>query len=105
MNRLDIIKQAAQKAKAKKLNTTVEELQFQESIVKLDARKVALKEEMRLHKKLTRSVQKAGHQTAGSLDCFKEENMYHSEKDTTRFLENSSYMDAYNANRSADGDY
>jgi|TARA_R110000782_G_scaffold96362_1_gene180853 hypothetical protein len=105
MNRLDIIKQAAQKAKAKKLNTTVEELQFQESIVKLDARKVALKEEMRLHKKLTRSVQKAGHQTAGSLDCFKEENMYHSEKDTARFLENSSYMDAYNANRSADGDY
>ena len=64
-----------------------------------------LKEEMRLHKKLTRSVQKAGHQTAGSLDCFKEENMYHSEKDTARFLENSSYMDAYNANRSADGDY
>jgi|TARA_R110000851_G_scaffold271736_3_gene424380 hypothetical protein len=105
MNRLDIIKQAAQKAKAKKLNTTVEELQFQESIVKLDARKVALKEEMKLHKKLTRSVQKAGHQTAGSLDCFKEENMYHSEKDTARFLENSSYMDAYNANRSADGDY
>jgi len=105
MNRLDIIKQAAQKAKAKKLNITVEELQFQESIVKLDARKVALKEEMKLHKKLTRSVQKAGHQTAGSLDCFKEENMYHSEKDTARFLENSSYMDAYNANRSADGDY
>jgi len=105
MNRLDIIKQAALKAKAKKLNTTVEELQFQESIVKLDARKVALKEEMKLHKKLTRSVQKAGHQTAGSLDCFKEENMYHSEKDTARFLENSSYMDAYNANRSADGDY
>jgi hypothetical protein len=105
MNRLDIIKQAAQKAKAKKLNTTVEELQFQESIVKLDARKAALKEEMKLHKKLTRSVKKAGHQTAGSLDCFKEENMYYSEKDTARFLENSSYMDAYNANRSADGDY
>jgi hypothetical protein len=105
MNRLDIIKQAAQKAKAKKLNTTVEELEFQETVRKLDERKAKIKEELKLHKKLTASVKKAGHQTAGSLDCFKEENMFYSEKDTERFLENSSYMDAYNANRSADGDY
>jgi len=105
MNRLDIIKQAAQKAKAKQQNTTVEELEFQETVRKLDERKAKIKEEMKLHKKLTRSVQKAGKQTASSLECFAPENMYYSEKDTERFLENSSYMDAYNANRSADGDY
>jgi hypothetical protein len=105
MNRLDLIKQAALKAKAKKLNTTVEELEFQETVRKLDERKAKIKEEMKLHKKLTRSVQKAGKQTASSLECFAPENMYYSEKDTARFLEGSSYMDAYNANRSADGDY
>jgi hypothetical protein len=105
MNRLDLIKEAALKVKAKKQNTTVEELKFQESIVKLDARKVALKEEIKLHKKLTRSVKKAGGQSVGSLELNSPENMYYSDKDTARFLENSSYMDAYNANRSADGDY
>jgi hypothetical protein len=31
--------------------------------------------------------------------------MYYSEKDTARFLENTSYVDAYNANKFADGDY
>ena len=42
---------------------------------------------------------------AGSLDFNREENMYYSEKDTAKFLENSSYMDAYNANKSADGEW
>ena len=105
MSRLDLIKKAALKAKAKKLNTTVEELEFQESIRKLDARKAKIKEEMKLHKKLTRSVKKAGKQTASSLECFAPENMYYSDKEVSSFIENSSYMDAYNANRSADGDY
>ena len=105
MNRLDIIKQAAQKAKAKKLNTTVEELEFQQIVANRDARKIKIKEEMKLHKRLTASVKKAGKQTASSLECNSPENMYYSDKDTARFLENSSYMDAYNANRSADGDY
>ena len=105
MSRLDLIKKAALKAKAKKLNTTVEELEFQESIRKLDERKAKIKEEMKLHKKLTRSVKKAGKQTASSLECFAPENMYYSDKEVSSFIENSSYMDAYNANRSADGDY
>ena len=105
MNRLDLIKKAALKAKAKKLNTTVEELEFQESIRKLDERKAKIKEDMQLHKKLTRSVKKAGKQTASSLECFAPENMYYSDKEVSSFIENSSYMDAYNANRSADGDY
>ena len=60
---------------------------------------------MKLHKKLTKSVKKAGKQTASSLECFAPENMYYSEKEVSSFIENSSYMDAYNANRSADGDY
>lgn len=105
MNRLELIKQAALKAKAKKENTTVEELEFQETVRKLDERKAKIKEEMKLHKKLTASVKKAGKQTASSLECNSPENMYYSEKDVSSFLENSSYMDAYNANRSADGDY
>lgn len=84
---------AAEKAQAKKQ----EEINFQASIIKLDNRKKALKEEMKLHKKLTASVKKAGHQAVGSLDLNSPENMYYSEKDTKRFLENSSIMDAYNA--------
>ena len=95
MNRLDIIKQAAEKAKAKRQ----EEIDFQASIIKLDARKKALKEEMKLHKKLTASVKKAGHQTVGSLDFNSPENMFYSEKDTARYLEGSSYMDSYNAHK------
>ena len=72
---------------------------------KLDERKAAKKAEMKLHKKLTASVKKAGKAMPGSLDFNRPENMYYSEKDTASYLEGSSYMDAYNANRSADGDY
>ena len=105
MNRLALIKQAALKAKAKKLNTTVEELEFQEAVRKLDERKAAKKEEMKLHKRLTAQVKKAGKDSVGSLDLNTPENMYYSDKDTQSFLEGSSYMDAYNANKFADGDY
>ena len=101
MDRLKMIQAAAEKAKAKRQ----EEADFQAAIVKLDARKAALKEEMKLHKKLTASVKKAGKSMPGSLDFNRPENMYYSEKDTARYLEGTSYMDAYNANKSADGDY
>ena len=101
MNRIEMIKAAAEKAKAKRQ----EEAEFQASIARLDARKAEKKAEMKLHKKLTASVKKAGHQMAGSLDFNREENMYYSEKDTAKFLENSSYMDAYKANKSADGEW
>ncbi len=43
MTRIELIRQAALKVKAKKLGTTVEELEFQESIVKLDKRKAEIK--------------------------------------------------------------
>jgi len=101
MDRLKMIKAAAEKARAKRQ----EEADFQAAIVKLDARKAAIKEEMKLHKKLTASVKKAGKAMPGSLDFNRPENMYYSEKDNARYLEGTSYMDAYNANKSADGDY
>ena len=113
MNRIELIKEAALKVKARKENTTVEELKFQESIVKLDARKVQIKaeekarrkEERKIAKDLSGQVKKAGHLKSGNLDFNRPENMYYSDKDNAKFLEGSSIMDAYNANRSADGDY
>ena len=101
MNRLALIKAVAEKQKKKR----EEEAEFQASIQRLDARKAAKKEEMKLHKKLTQQVKKAGKESPGSLDCFREENMYYSDKDTERYLEGTSYMDAYNANKSADGEW
>ena len=100
-NRLDLIKAAAEKAKKKR----EEEAEFQASIRRLDARKAAKKEEMKLHKRLTAQVKKAGKDSVGSLDLNTPENMYYSDKDTERYLESSSYMDAYNANKSADGEW
>ncbi len=97
MNRLEMIKKIAEKKN--------EEKSFQETIRALDARKAAIKEEVKLHKKLTRAVKKAGHQSVGSLDLNAPENMYYSDKDTERFLENSGIMDAYNANKFSDGDW
>ena len=82
-----------------------EEIEMKEIIKNLDERKKQVKEELKLHKKLTKSVKKAGKQMPGSLDFNSPENMYHSDKDIARYLEGTSYVDAYNANRSADGDY
>ena len=56
----------------KQLNQFKEEKEMQDIITNLDTRKAAIKEqqkeEMRLHKKLTASVKKAGKQMPGSLD-------------------------------------
>jgi CRISPR/Cas system-associated protein Cas5 (RAMP superfamily) len=80
-----------------------EEFEMKDIIQNLDARKAAIKikqkEEMKLHKKLTASVKKAGKQMPGSLDFNSPDNMYYSEKSTERFLENHSIMDAYNASK------
>ena len=64
-------------------------------IANLDARKAIIKEQS----KLTKQVKKAGKQSPGGLDCFKEENMYHSEKNISRYLEDSSIMHAYDASK------
>ena len=76
-----------------------EEFEFQDTIKKLDERKKQIKEEMKLHKKLTKSVKKAGEHMPGSLDFNSPENMYHSEKDVSRFLQDTTYMDAYHASK------
>ena len=76
-----------------------EELEMKDIIKKLDKRKKEVKEELKLHKKLTKSVKKAGKQMPGSLDFNSPENMYHSDKDVSRYLEDTSYMDAYNASK------
>ena len=68
-------------------------------IKKLDKRKKEVKEELKLHKKLTKSVKKAGKQMPGSLDFNSPENMYYSDKEVNRILEDTSYMDAYNASK------
>lgn len=54
------------------------------------------------YNKLTKSVKKAGHQSPGGLDCFKEENMYYTEKQTNDYLAGSSYMETYNAMKDQD---
>ncbi len=76
-----------------------EELEMKDIIKKLDKRKKEVKEELKLHKKLTKSVKKAGKQMPGSLDFNSPENMYYSDKEVSRFLEDTSYMDAYNASK------
>ena len=76
-----------------------EEYEFQDTIKKLDERKKQIKEEMKLHKKLTKSVKKAGKDMPGSLDFNTPENMYYSDKEVSRYLEDTSYMDAYNASK------
>lgn len=76
-----------------------EEMEMKEIIKNLDERKKQVKEELKLHKKLTKSVKKAGKQMPGSLDFNSPENMYYSDKEVNRILEDTSYMDAYNASK------
>lgn len=79
----------------KQLNQFKEEKEMQDIIANLNARKAIIKEQS----KLTKQVKKAGKQSPGGLDCFKEENMYHSEKNIERYLEGTSYMDAFAASK------
>jgi hypothetical protein len=83
-DRLKMIKQIAERKAA-------EAKSFKDTIRALDERKAVIK----AHQKLTKSVKKAGTQAPSSLECFSQENMYYSDKDTARFLEGSSIMDAY----------
>ena len=108
--RLAMIKKAAQRAEAKRTGVPLEEIEMKDVIQRMDNRKTKIKaeekarkiEQRKIAKDLTGQVKKAGHLSSGGLDFNRSENMYYSEKDTARFLENSSYMDAYNANKSAD---
>lgn len=90
MDRMKLIKQAAEKVQIKK------------AINNIASRKAAIKKEMQLHKKLTKSMKKAGHQAPSSLESFSEENMYYTEKETRDYLAGTSYMETYNAMRTQD---
>lgn len=79
-DRIALIKAAAQKVKEQK--------EFKDAVKKVYSRPKS---------KLTQSVKKAGHQAPGSLECFKEENMYYTEKETQDYIAGSSYMDTYNS--------
>jgi len=90
MTRLELIKKAAEKAQVKR------------AISNIATRKKSIKEEMKLHKKLTKSMNKAGHQAPSSLESFREENMYYTERETKDYLAGTSYMETYTAMRSQD---
>ena len=90
MSRIDIIKQAAEKA------------QIKQAINNVAARKAEIKAEMKLHKKLTKSVKKAEHLAPKSLEAFSEENLYYSDRETQDFLSGTSIMETYESMRSQD---
>jgi len=54
------------------------------------------------YNKLSASVKKAGHQSPGGLDCFKDENRVFSEKNTQKYLQSTSYFETYNAMKEQD---
>ena len=90
MSRLDIIKQAAEKAQIKK------------AINNVAARKAEIKAEMKLHKKLTKSVKKAEHLAPKSLEALSEDNLYYTDRETQDYLAGTSYMETYESMRSQD---
>ena len=54
------------------------------------------------YNKLSASVKKAGHQSPGGLDCFKDENRTYSDKEVRTYLDGTSYFETYNAMRGQD---
>jgi len=84
-SRLELIKEAAEKYK--------EEQEFKAVVKKVYSRPKNY---------LTKQVKKAGKQAPGSLECFKEENMYYTEKETQDYLAGTSYMETYNAMKDHD---
>ncbi len=87
-SRLELIKEAAKKHQ--------EEMEFKAAVKKVYSRP---KDH---YTKLSKTVKKAGHQSPGGLDCFKEENMYYTEKQTQDYLAGTSYMETYNAMKEQD---
>jgi uncharacterized membrane-anchored protein len=82
MDRLAMIKAAAEKARETK--------EFKKTV-----NKIYSKPKYKAPR-LTASMKKAAHQAPSSLECFKEENMYYTEKETQDYIAGSSYMDVYN---------
>lgn len=90
MDRIELIKKAAEKAEIKRAISNVAQ------------RKAALKDEMKLHKKLTKSVKKAEHQAPSSLEAFSEENLFYSPRETQDYLAGTSYMETYESMKAQD---
>jgi hypothetical protein len=82
MDRMQMIKAAAEKAQQKQ--------EFKKTVKRVYSKP------NNHYNKLSASVKKAARQSPGSLECFKKENMYYSDKDTQAFIAGSAIMDAYN---------
>lgn len=82
VDRLAMIKAAAEKTREKQ--------EFKKAVKKVYSKP------KNHYNKLTKSVKKAAHQAPGSLECFKPENMYYTDKETQDYIAGSSYMDVYN---------
>ena len=79
-----------------------EEVAFQESIAKLDARKAEIKKQQSKKSKLTKSVMSAKHQSPGGLDLHSDENRYYSKENTEQWLSGTSYMETYQSMKEQD---
>ena len=79
-----------------------EEVAFQESIAKLDARKAEIKKQQSKKSKLTKSIMSAKHQSPGGLDLHSDENRHYSKENTQKWLEGTSYYENYTAMRNQD---
>ena len=112
IDRIAMIKKAAQRAEAKRRGITLEVVEMQDIIKTMDKRKVKFKaeekarrkEERKIAKDLTGQVKKAGHLSKGGLDFNRAENMYYSDKETQSFIRNSSYFDNYQNTKDKDWD-
>ena len=76
-----------------------EEVAFQESIAKLDARKAEIKKKQ---SKLTKSVMSAKSQSPGGLDLHHDNNRHYSKENTERWLGSTSYMETYQSMKEQD---
>ena len=93
MDRIKMIKEA----QAKRQGLTLEQLEMQEMIAQLDARKKQNKIDARARAKAKKAAKKEiGKERvrSASLDINLEQNLHHN--DVQRFIEDSSIMDAYN---------
>jgi len=52
--------------------------------------------------KLTKQMKKAGNQSPGSLDCFRDEERYYSPQETEKYIQGTSYFENYQAMRDHD---
>ena len=84
------------------IKAAAEKGQIRKAMGNIAIRKKSIKEEMKLHKKLTKSMKKAGHQAPSSLESFRPENMYYTERETQDFLAGSSIMETYESMKSQD---